>query len=705
MLNEIKHEFEVAGKKGFFSYNKVARKSHAAVLAQLGDTVVLASVGHGNARTDADFFPMSVEYVAMMYAGGKISGSRFVKRDRFPNDNAILKARIIDRSFRPMFPGDFRDELQLIVKVMSFDPEVDPMLLGINAISAALQIAGVPFAHGVAGVRVGLNDSGLFNYISHVDGDDVGVNEDASSKMDLVLAGYDDKLINIDSHAFEVPEDQYVEAMEYGLDLMKEWLEIQDAFVAKVGKAEVKEYTSFGLPENIVADVYEAFSSDIEEDITAVDRKERKGPTVDKMIDHFGDKYANKDLAEAYEKVAKKIARKLVVSTNKRVDGRGLDDIRELDVQTGLLPRVHGTGLFTRGMTQVLTTATLGSTKSQLLIDDMTGDEEKRYMHYYIEAPYSHGEAGRYKYIAGRREVGHGTLAEKALYPVIPTEEEFPYTIILMSEIMSEEGSSSMASTCGSTLALLDAGVPIYKPVAGIAIGIMFNEDDPDNYKLLTDMQGVEDFYGFMDFKVTGTTDGITAIQMDTKAQGLPLQVFKEAIVKAKDARSQILDFMTDVIATPSEKLSQYAPKVEVFKISTSKIGEVIGPGGKHIKAIIEESGAEVNIEDDGTVQVLAASDESIAKAKDMVMERAFVPQIGEKYTGKVRNIMDFGAFVEIVPGVEGLVHVSELSDEYVKDVHDFVKEGQEVTVKVLDVDEGSGKIKLSIKAVKAAAE
>lgn len=699
MFNEIKHEFEIDGVKCSFSTNKFAPKSQVAVMAQMGDTVVLATVNVAPARGDVDYFPLQVEYIEKMYAAGKISGSRFVKRDRFPSDDATLKARIIDRSFRPRFPSDYRDEVQIILKVMSYDPNSDPVIIGVNAVSVALMLSKCPFGVPVAGVRVGYKDDNFFALNRHFDRDNID-----ESKLDLIMAGDEDGLItNIDSNAYEIPEEKYVEAMESGLEMMKPWVQAQKAFIDMHEPVEKAEYEPYVVPEELLHEVKEKYSETIAGNILLKTWREAKDQTLEEMNEEYSGAYSKKQLDDAYEYIAKNELRALVLHEGKRADGRQFDEIRPLDYEIGLLPRVHGSGLFQRGRTQVLTTATLGSIRNQMQIDDMTGEDVRRYMHYYVEGPYSFGESGRYKYIPGRREIGHGALAEKALYPVLPTVEEFPYTIILMSEILSEEGSSSMGSTCGSTLALMDAGVPIKKPVAGIAIGVIIDEETSE-FKVLTDIKDMEDFYGYMDFKVTGTRDGVTAIQMDTKAFGLPLEVFKEGFISAKKARLQILDGMYEVISKPREQLSEHAPRVEVLKIPVSKIGELIGPGGKNIKKIIEETGAELNVEDDGTVQIFAVDDVSLEQARKEVAGYAFEPEVGKIYAGTVSKIVEFGAFIKLAPGVEGLLHVSEISDSFVKDVNEHLKEGQTVEVKVLAIDP-VGKMKLSLKAAKKEGE
>jgi polyribonucleotide nucleotidyltransferase len=404
-------------------------------------------------------------------------------------------------------------------------------------------------------------------------------------------------------------------------------------------------------------------------------------------------------LKEVYEKVAKYLMRKLIIDEKRRLDGRKFEQVREMGCEVSLLPRVHGSGLFTRGLTQILSTVTLGTIRKQQMVENMTGEDNRSFMHFYSQYPFTMGQAQRYNYNPGRREIGHGALAEKALIPVLPSVEEFPYTIIVSSDIMSENGSSSQGCSSASTLALMDAGVPIKKHVAGIACGIVYEEDKPKEYSILTDIRDLEDFYGFMDFKVAGTKEGITAIQFDTKAKGLPIEIFEKAIVQSKEARLQILDCMYKIIEKPREKVSDFAPKVESMKIAVSKIGELIGPGGKNIKDITEKTGAEVNIEEDGTVNIYANTQQELDAAKARVLQVAFVPIIGQEYKGVVATIMEYGAFVDIAQNVSGLVHVSEMADEFVKDVRKYVTEGQEVTVKVLDIGR-DGKIKLSMKAV-----
>lgn len=693
LFNEKKYEFEIEGRKCSFSTGLLARKSQSAVLAQMGETVVLATVNAGEPLPDSDFFPMSVEYVEKLYANGLISSSRFVKRERFPSEEAILRARIIDRSLRPMFPSDYRNEVTIIVDILAFDGENDPVLIALNAVSAALLISKLPFSTPIAGVRVGMKGDAYASLYNHVERDD-------KEQLNMVLAGDGEKFTNFDANALELPEEKVLEAMKYGLELMKPWIDAQKKFAEMVG-SEKPEYTPFVIPQELIDGIHDKFMDEVKENLKAcVDHagyKAKTKATLEKIFAEYEGKFSKVQMKEAYEKVAKKEVRRIVLEEKVRVDGRQYTDIREIDTKAGILPRVHGSGLFTRGLTQVLTVATLGTIRRQQILEDMTGEDNRSYMHFYSDGPFTFGESGRFKYMPGRREIGHGALAEKALIPVLPSKEKFPYTIVLTSEIMSENGSSSMASICGSSLALMDAGVPIKNAVAGIALGLVIDEENPSNYVVLSDIRDLEDFYGFMDFKMAGTREGVTAIQMDTKAKGLPLEVFAKAISQSKEARMHVLDKMAEAIAQPRENIAKTAPRVEMVKIPVSKIGELIGPGGKNIKALSESTGSEVEIEEDGTVYIFGVEDASVAEAKRIVEGYAFMPEVGMIYDAEVVNVVEFGAFADIAPGVSGLVHVSELADEFVKDVHSIVKVGDRFKVKLLAIDD-NGKIKLSKK-------
>jgi polyribonucleotide nucleotidyltransferase len=689
LFEEKKYEFEIEGRKCSFSTGKFARKSQSAVLARMGDTVVLATVNIAKANLDMGYFPLSVEYMEKMYAAGLISSSRFIKRDKFPSDDAILRARMIDRSIRPRFPKNYLNEVSVIVKVLSYDSENDPVILGINAVSVALEISEAPFEGPIAGVRVGLREGLIVPHYKHVDKDSF-----EGSEMNMVLAGDESGLTNIDSNMMETKIELVEEAMNLGMKLLKPWLDAQNEFT-KLVDYKKGEYESFPIPEALIKEIKDKYYDKLyKEDIT-------KDDVLESLYEEYDGKYTKREIYEAYEELLKLIVKDLAFKEGKRMDGRKLDELREIAAEVGVLPRVHGSGLFTRGLTQVLTIATLGTLRKQQTVEDMMGEDLRNYMHYYIETPFVFGQVGRIKYIPGRREVGHGSLAEKALYPVLPSVEEFPYTIVLMSEIQSENGSSSMASTCGSSLALMEAGVPIKRPVAGVGIGIIVdNPDEIKDFKLLIDMKGEEDFYGYMDFKVTGTRDGFTAIQMDTKAKSLPLSACFAALQKGNEVLPQILDIMEKAIPESKKEVSAYAPKVASVKIPVEKIGELIGPGGKNIRMLSETTKTEMEVDNDGRVNIFAVDKQALEEAQRIVESYALVPEVGQIYEGIVDGVVEFGAFVEIAPGVSGLVHVSEISDEFVKDVNKFVKVGDKVKVKLLEIDSRNGKMKLTMKNV-----
>ncbi len=690
LFNPKIYEFEIDGRKCSFETGKLALKSQSAIIARMGDTVVEVNVNTAPANPDNDFFPMSVEYIERFYASGKISGSRFVKIERFPSDDAVLKGRMIDRALRCRFPHDYRDELSLIVTVMSYDEENDPVILAINAASVALLNSKAPFDGPVAGVRIGM-ENGVIKAI-YRNMEDV----DKQNQLNYVLGGDGKEFTMIDAGCFEVEEGEVFKAMETGLEEMKKWVDAQNEFVKLLDKKD-KTYTSFELDETMVKELSEFLGDRILENLFKGDKSIHEA-TKEEVFKKFEGKYSKLQLSEGYDLLQKRAMRKYVNEEKKRVDGRGFDEIREMDAEVDLLPRVHGSGLFTRGITQVLSVATLGTLEDAKLIDDMLGEKEKRYMHYYNDLPFAYGEAERVKLSPSRRAIGHGMLAEKALIPVVPSVDEFPYTILVMSEVQGENGSSSMASACGSTLALMSAGVPIRKMVGGIACGLVTNEDG--SFHVLVDMRDVEDFYGDMDFKITGTADGVTAVQMDTKMRGLNMDIVKETFKKSKEARLKILEVMKKAISEPKAEISKYAPKVARASIPVDKIGELIGPGGKNIRELTEKTGAEVSVEEDGSVNIYSMNQKSIDEALSYVKKLGLVPTVGEIYDGKVVGLMEYGAFVEIAPGLSGLVHVSEITDEYVKDVKKYLKEGDEVKVKLIS-KERDGKLRLSIKQAK----
>lgn len=689
LFNQKKYEFEIAGRQCSFETGKLALKSQSAIVARMGDTVVEVNVNTANAKQEAEYFPMSVEYVERFYASGKISGSRFVKIERFPSDDAILKARMIDRSLRSRFPSDYMDELSLIVTVLSYDEENDPVLLAINAASVALMNSSAPFDGPVAGVRMGMPEGKIEPIYESIE--DV----DEENKLNYILGGDGKVFTMIDAGCYEIPEEEVLKAMEIALKEMRVWVEHQKKFLALLDKKD-KTYTSFLLEQDMLDEIKKYLGKKILENLLSGESSKHE-ESKEEMFKHFEGKYSKLQMTNAYDELLGEAMRSHIIEKKKRVDDRDFDEIREMEAEIDLLPRVHGSGLFTRGLTQVLTVATLGTLQDAKLIDDMLGEKEKRYMHYYNDLPFVYGTAERVRLSPSRRAIGHGMLAEKALIPVIPSKDDFPYTILVMSEIQGENGSSSMASACGSSLALMAAGVPIRKMVGGIACGLVV--EDSGSFHILTDMQGVEDFNGDMDFKVTGTRDGITAVQMDNKIGGLTMEIVKATFEKSQIARMKVLDVMEEVISESREEISKFAPKVVRAIIPVEKIGELIGPGGKNIRELTESTGAEISIEEDGKVNIYAVNQESIDKALGYIKRLSLVPVVGEVYDGRVVSIMDYGAFVDIAPGISGLVHVSEITDKFVKDIREFLKEGDEVRVKLLDKDR-EGRLKFSIKQV-----
>ena len=691
LFKEIKHEFEIDGRKCSFETGKLALKSQSSILARMGDTVITVNVNTKKSEGDSDYFPLSVEYIEKFYASGKISGSRFVKRERFPSDDAILKARMIDRAIRPRFPHDYRDEVSVIVTVMSYDGDNDPAILAINATSVALMNSFAPFEGPIGAVRLGLDGEEVVSVYKAMD----LTSED--DKLNFVVAGDGEVFTMIDAGAHIIPEEKILEGMEKSLSMMKEWIKPQEEFV-KLLEAKEKTYVSTELAQEVVSAVEELLGNEtIRKNLEAGDPKLHE-ISKEELFTKLEGKHSKAAISEAYEKLQKKMLRKIVLEENKRVDGREITEIREMASEVDLLPRVHGSALFTRGVTQVLTIATLGSMRDVRLVDDMEGEREQRYMHFYNDLPFAYGDVDRVKLMPSRRAIGHGMLAEKALWPVIPSEADFPYTMLLMSEIQGENGSSSMASACGSSMALMASGVPIKDIVGGIACGLVTG--DNGEFKVLTDMQGVEDFYGDMDFKITGTDSGVTAVQMDTKTKGLSMEIVKQTFAQSKEARKLVIAKIKEAIAQPREEMSQYAPRVVQIKVPVDKIGEIIGPGGKNIRELSERTGAEIEIEEDGTVNIYSSSKEAIDLAAKAIGGYNFVPVVGDIHEGKVASIMPYGAFVDIAPNVAGLLHVSEMADEFVKDVRKFVNEGDIIKVKIVGID-NMGKIKLSIKGVK----
>jgi polyribonucleotide nucleotidyltransferase len=683
---------ELGGKTLTLETGALAPQATAAVFARLGDTVVLVTVVTGGV-TALDYFPLSVEYGERLYAGGKIKGSRWVKREGRPSDEAILAGRLIDRSIRPLFPKAFKQDVQVIVTVLSVDGENEPDIIALNAVSAALAISKIPWNGPIGATRMGYTEAGeyIFNPTA---------TESLTSQLDIVVSQSKDKTVMIEAGALQVTEDVVMTAIEKSHAETQKVIAGIEEFVTKVGQEKLPVPQDPALAEAI-ATFEKSYKEDIQALIVARVSKEGSGSETDELLTKVLEEIKMKDpetlidkkvLAKALEYVMFKLIRTDVVGKKKRADGRKVDELREISGNVSILPRTHGSALFARGITQALSIVTLGSPRMEQLIESAEGEETKRYIHHYSGLPYSFGQTGRVG-TPSRREIGHGALAERALKAVIPSQEVFPYTIRVVSEVLSQNGSSSMASTCGSTLALMDAGVPITAPVAGISIGMFSDEKD---YVLITDIIGLEDFSGDMDFKVAGTEKGITAIQLDVKIPGLTDEQIKEILPRARTARMQILERMLAVIPENRPAISEYAPKIEMIQIPVDKIGEVIGPGGKNIKAIIAQTGAQVDIDDDGTVTFSGVSADAVQSAVDWVtgMTREVSP--GEMFEGTVKRILPFGAFVEYLPGKEGMVHVSKMRQGFVKDPNEVVAIGDTVKVKVEEKDQ-QGRINLTM--------
>ena len=686
-------EMELAGRKLVVETGKLAQLANGSALVRYGDTVILSTAtASATPREGIDFFPLSVDYEERLYSVGKIPGG-FIKREGKPSEKAILTSRVIDRPIRPLFPKDLRNDVTVINTVLSVEQDNSPEVAAMIGTSVAISISDIPFNGPIGGVVLGLVD------------DQVVINPTTAqrekSKMYVTLAGTREKITMIEAGADEVSEEKMLEAIRIGHKEIKRIVEFIDGIVKEVGKPKF-EYTSFEVPEDMFQAVKEFDYEKMSEAVIAKDKQERD-EKVNKLSEeiqqHFEEIYPDmqSQIADCIYKLEKKVVREYILKERKRVDGRKLDEIRPLSAEVGILPRTHGSGLFQRGQTQVLTTVTLGALGDVQMLDGIELEETKRYMHHYNFPGYSVGEAKTSRG-PGRREIGHGALAERALEPVIPSEEEFPYALRLVSEVLMSNGSTSQGSVCGSTLALMDAGVPIKRPVAGISAGLVINEENPDEFVTFMDIQGIEDFFGDMDFKVAGTKLGITAIQMDIKVDGLSEEIIKEAFELTKKGRHKIIDeVILKAIPEPRKELSIYAPKILTTSIEVDKIRDVIGPGGKMINKIIAETGVKIDIEDNGKVYVATTDADAGKKAIKMIEGIGREVEVGSIFTGKVVRIMPFGAFVEFLPGKEGLVHISKLDTKRVEKVEDIVKEGDEILVKVIEIDK-QGRINLSRK-------
>lgn len=684
----VRLEREFAGKPLILETGKLANMASGSVTITHGDMVCLVTTTIGEARDGADFFPLSVDFQDKFYASGKIKGSRFIKREGRPPESAILTSRLIDRPMRPMFPKGMRNSVQVIITMLSTDSSCNMGPLSMTGVSLGFMMGGMPFEGPVAGVRVGRVDGNLIlnpTYKEVEEGD-----------FEIIVAGTPDSITMVESGAKQVSSDDMLIGLEFAHTHIKALCEIQKEFMAEFGEVTPCKFISYEIPEDIKSAVSEAISADMIQTLYVAGKKEfahAKEVIQDTILEQFAsnierdeEPWSKGDIKEAIDYVIKSEMRKEILATGRRLDGRGLTDVRTVSAEVGLLPRAHGSGLFNRGATQALTIATLGGPSDAQTVDEMDFETEKSYIHYYTFAPFSVGEAYPLR-SAGRREIGHGMLAERALAPVLPPKEDFPYTMLLVSETLTCNGSSSMAAVCGSTLALMDAGVPIKAPVVGIAMGLIINEET-GVYKVLSDIQAQEDFLGDMDFKVAGTGHGITALQLDTKVKGLKMSLLKEALEQAKKGQAYIWGEMEKAIAAPRPELNKYAPLIISMQIDPDDIGKVIGKGGETIQGMTKEFNVDINIDDDGTVVITSPDQVSGAAVKKKIEQITYKPKVGDEFEGKVVRIMDFGAFVQILPGLDGLVHISKLSKERVNKVEDVVKLGDMIKVKLNAIDD-----------------
>lgn len=692
-MSIIEDSIELNGQKLTLQTGKLAKAATSSVFARFGETCVLVTVTVGQNQKDIDYLPLSVEYVEKLYAGGRIKGSRWVKREGRPSDEAILKARLIDRSIRPLFSKNFHKEIQIVITLLSVDGINSPEIVSAIATSAALQISTIPWKGPISTIRVGYLKNGSSSLFLINPTDD----EQKYSILDLVVSSTKDKVVMIETEAEELSEEQISEGIKIAKKENEKIIEFIERFAKKIN-VKKEELEELSYDKKLLNILKTDFDKHIERLIlTKAEKEFDDGEAlqiiVDELMEKLNQEYDRKAIIQAIDYLSKEKIREKILKTKKRIDGRGLDEIRPIFSQVSVLPRTHGSAIFSRGDTQVMSIVTLGAPSLEQLIESPEGEEAKRYIHHYYMPPYSVGETGRLGW-PSRREIGHGALAEKALKPVLPSEKEFPYTIRVVSEVLSSNGSTSMASACGSSLALMDAGVPIKAPVAGIAMGLISKNDK--EYLILTDIAGIEDFSGEMDFKIAGTEKGITAIQLDVKNNGLTDEMIEETLKKAKNARIFILNEMKKTIKEPRSQLSQYAPKVVVLNPPLEKIGEIIGPGGKNIRALINKTGVDINIDEDGKVTISGIDQEKVNEAVSAIENITKEITVGQEFEGAIKKILPFGAFVEIFPGKEGLVHVSKMGKGFIRDPRRVVSVGQKVRVRVYQID-NQGRINLQI--------
>lgn len=692
MTEHKKFTMDWAGRELTIETGQLAKQANGAVLIRYGETTVLSTATASKKPKALDFFPLTVNYEERLYAVGKIPGG-FIKREGRPSEKAILTSRLIDRPIRPLFPDGFRNDLQVISMVMSVDQDCSSEMAAMLGSSLAISISDIPFDGPIAGVQIGrVNGELIINPTTQ---------QLEESELDLVVAGTKDAINMVEAGAKEVSEDIMLEAIIFGHEQIKKLIAFQEKIVAEVGK-EKMEIELFELDQDLLAAIKESCHTELVQAIQTEEKHAReeaisavKSEVIARYEENEADDATMKQVRNVLEQLVKDEVRRLITDEKIRPDGRGLEEIRPLSSETGILPRAHGSGLFTRGQTQALSVCTLGALGEVQIIDGLGLEETKRFMHHYNFPNFSVGETGPIR-APGRREIGHGALGERALSTIIPDEKEFPYTIRLVAEVLESNGSSSQASICASTMAMMNAGVPIKAPVAGIAMGLV---KKGDNYSVLSDIQGMEDHLGDMDFKVAGTAEGITALQMDIKIDGLSRQILEEALAQAKIGRMKILDHMLQTIAQPAQELSKYAPKIIMIHINPDKIRDVIGPGGKVINKIIEETSVKIDTEQDGTIYISSPDSEMNDKAKKMIENIVREAKVGEYYMAKVKRIEKFGAFLELFPGKDGLLHISEIQEERTKSVEDVMKLGDELFVKVIEID-NQGRVNLSRKVV-----
>lgn len=686
------------GRELSMEVNKVGFRTTASVIVRYGDTVVLGIADSGEVNPNLDYFPLSIDYEEKYYASGKISSSRFIKREGRPSDEAILIGRLIDRPIRPLFPKGYRNECQVVTTVLSMDPAFRPDAVAMLAASAALMLTGVPFDGPIAGLRIGLDERDNFRAF-------MSRSELEQSRLDLFVAGKTDKVMMVEAGANEVSEDTLADAFAWALEQIKPALDLQ-LELRDLVQPEVQSY-QLVTPDEQIAEQVEGYLADKLPDdlrVTYAERNPRIAEIKQAMLEHFQADYdeatwleRQADYLDAFDKVMHQNVRQGIIERGVRPDGRRLDEIRPLSSEVHLLPRTHGSSLFTRGLTQALNIVTLAPLSYAQLVDTMeVTDGERRYMHHYNAPGYTVGEIKRLG-APGRREVGHGYLAERALLPMLPDKEDFPYAIRSVTEIMSQNGSTSMAATCSSCLALMDAGVPLKRPVSGVAMGLIV---DGDRHFVLTDLADQEDFAGDMDFKCTGTTEGITALQMDMKVHGLPVDILRDALKQAKQGRAKILTHMLRTIAEPRAELSPYAPRIEKLLVNPDKIGSIIGKGGETINKITSETGVEIDIDESGLVTFASTDGEKMQRAIDWVKGLVEEPEVGKVYTGTVVSLKDFGAFINILPGVDGMLHVSKIAERRISSPDEVLKVGQKVRVKLTLIDD-KGRLSLTMLGVK----